>query len=218
MHAKMVSKTIFRFVFRHLNFLLAVVMACAFASPLRAVESQAGAAAFLEKLSLSAIPSQNVTVCHGFGCAYRNQLVLTPAKLAYLRGMLAAAHSAREERRIIARAVAWFDREGGRVAGTVNRIAHASADTKSGPSQMDCIDITANITEFLIVLDRARLLRFHRVGEPVSRGLIIDGKRPHTTAVIEEIANGTPWSVDSWTRAYGQSPEILTISEWKSKS
>jgi len=90
MHAKKIFKKIFKTVFRRsfrpLNFLLAVVMACSFASPLRAVESQAGAAAFLEKLSLSAIPSQNVTVCHGFGCAYRNQLVLTPAKLSYLRG------------------------------------------------------------------------------------------------------------------------------------
>ena len=41
--------------------------------------------------------------------------------------------------------VIMFDREGGKVAGTVNRVAYASADTKSGPSQMDCIDLTANI-------------------------------------------------------------------------
>ena len=82
---------------------------------------------------------------------------------------------------------------------------------------MDCIDLTANITEFLIVLDRAKLLKYHRVGEPVSRGLFIDGRRPHTTPVIVETANGSQWSVDSWTRAYGQNPEIMTISEWQSK-
>ena len=35
--------------------------------------------------------------------------------------------------------------------------------------------------------------------------------------VIVEVASGTQYSVDSWTRAYGQSPEIMTISEWKSK-
>ena len=82
---------------------------------------------------------------------------------------------------------------------------------------MDCIDLTANITELLIVLDRSKLLKYHHVGEPVSRGFIIDGKRPHTTPVIVEAANGSRWSVDSWTRAYGQSPEIMTISEWQSK-
>ena len=83
---------------------------------------------------------------------------------------------------------------------------------------MDCIDLTANITELLIVLDRNKLLRYHRVDEPVSRGLIIDGRQPHTTPVIVELATGTAWSVDSWTKAYGQSPDIMTISAWKSKS
>ena len=203
-------------LFRPSSFLIAAVVTCWLCSPASAVESQAGTA-LLEKLSLSTAASPILTVCHGFGCAYRNQFVLTPAKLSYLRGMLGAAHSAKEERKILGRAVAWFDREGGRVAGTVGRVAYASADTKSGPRQMDCIDLTADITELLIVLERGKFLKFHRVGEPVSRGLIIDGKRPHTTPVIVEIANGTQWSVDSWTRAYGQSAEIMTISEWKSK-
>jgi hypothetical protein len=200
--------------FRPSNFVIAAVMAWSLSSPVAAVESQPGAALF-EKLSLSTQASPVLTVCHGFGCAYRNQFVLTPAKLSYLRGMLQTAHSAKEERKILAKAVAWFDREGGRVAGTVGRVAYASADTRSGPKQMDCIDLTAKITELLIVLERGKLLRFHRVGEPVSRGLIIDGKRPHTTPVVVEAANGTQWVVDSWTRAYGQSPEIMTISDWK---
>jgi hypothetical protein len=177
-----------------------------------------GGAAFLEKLSLSASPTQTLVVCHGFGCAYRNQFVLTPSKVATLRGIFASARSARDERKALAKAVAWFDREGGRAAGTVGRIARAGVGTKTGPAQMDCIDLTANITELLIVLDRNRFLKFHRVGEPVSRGLIVDGKQPHTTPVIVEIATGTEWSVDSWTKSYGQSPDIMTIAEWRGKN
>jgi hypothetical protein len=200
-------------LFRPASFLIAAALACA-ASRAGAVDNFAGTA-FLEKLSLSTTPSPVLTVCHGFGCAYRNQLVLTPARLSYVRGALAGARSARDERKALAKIVAWFDREGGKVAGTVNRVAYASADTKSGPSQMDCIDLTANITELLILLDRSKFLKFHRVGEPVSRGLIVDGKRPHTTAVIVQIADGSEWSVDSWTRAYGQSPDIMTIAEWQ---
>jgi hypothetical protein len=186
--------------------------------PLFGAAASSGSAEFLEKLSLDAAPSQVLTVCHGFGCAYRNQFVLSPAKISSLRSMLAAAHSAREERKAIGRVGAWFDRESGRVASTVGRIAYAGAATKSGPGQMDCIDLTANITELLLVLERNRLLKFHRVGEPVSRGLIIDGRQPHTTPVIVEIANGTQWSVDSWTRAYGQAPDIMTISEWRNQN
>jgi hypothetical protein len=186
-------------------------------SPVMAAGGESGAA-FLEKLSLISSPSQVVVICHGFGCAYRDQLVLTPARLSYLRNVLGAAHSAGQERKVLARAVAWFDREGGRAAGTVGRIARAGAGTKSGPSQMDCIDLTANITELLIALDRNKLLKYHHVGEPVSRGVFLDGKQPHTTPVIVDNASGTEWSVDSWTKAYGQSPDIMTISEWKSRN
>jgi hypothetical protein len=203
------------FSFRLLTLLIAILGTCA--SPLRAAASDGGAA-FLEKLSLSSSPSSVLIICHGFGCADRNQFVLTPARLAMLRATLAAAKSARDERKALAREVAWLDREGGRTAGTVGRIARASAETKSGPTQMDCIDLTANITELLVVLDRSKMLKFHHVGEPVSRGLFIDGKQPHTTPVIIENASGTEWSVDSWTKAYGQSPDIMTITEWKSKS
>ena len=212
----MPAKTLHRRI-RFAGVLGAAIVAGSVAAP-RQVAASEGGAAFLEKLSLNAAPSQILVVCHGFGCAYRNQFVLTPAKVSYLRGMLGAAHSAKEERKLLARAVAWFDREGGRAAGTVGRVARAGAATKSGPSQMDCIDLTANITELLIVLDRNKLLRFHRVGEPVSRGLFVDGKQPHTTPVIVDTATGTEWSVDSWTKAYGQSPDIMTITEWKSRS
>jgi hypothetical protein len=185
--------------------------------PASALAGSDGGSAFLEKLSLNPMPSRMVVVCHGFGCTYRDELVLTPARLAYLHGLLAATHSAKDERRALAVAVAWFDREGGRAAGTVGRIARAGTGTESGPSQMDCIDLTANITELLIALERNKLLKYHRVDEPVSRGLFVDGRQPHTTPVIVEIASGMQWSVDSWTKAYGQSPDILTISEWKSR-
>jgi len=184
------------------------------ALPVRAAGND-GSAEFLEKLSLNSAPSPVITICHGFGCAYRNPLVLTPARLGFLRSALQAVHSARDERKALGRVVAWYDRESGRVAGTVGRIAYAGAGTKSGPTQMDCIDLTANITELLLLLDRSKLLKFHRVGEPVSRGLIIDGKQPHTAPVIIEVSNGTEWSVDSWTKAYGQKPDIVTIAAWK---
>jgi hypothetical protein len=201
------------------SFRLSILLIAAFAvsSPLQAAGDNGGTA-FLEKLSLNPSPASVLIVCHGFGCAYRDQFVLTPARVAMLRGMLGAARSAKDERKVLAKTVAWFDREGGRTAGTTGRIARASAETKSGPTQMDCIDLTANITELLLVLDRNKMLKFHHVGEPVSRGLFIDGRQPHTTPVIVENAGGTAWSVDSWTKAYGQSPDIMTITEWKNKS
>lgn len=184
--------------------------------PVPSAEAADGGAAFLQNLSLGTEPSPVLIVCHGFGCAARNQFVLTPARLASIRSTLGKARSAKDERKALAKVVAWFDRESGKVAGTVNRIAYASAATKSGPAQMDCIDLTANITELLRLFERNKMMKFHMVGEPVSRGFIID-KQPHTTPVIVETADGGQWSVDSWTRAYGEAPDILTIAEWKNR-
>ena len=176
-----------------------------------------GGATFLRDLSLSTEASPILTICHGFNCALRNQFVVTPGRLASIRGQLGAARSAKDERKALGKVVAWFDRESGKVAGTTKRVAYAGASTKSGPSQMDCIDLTANITELLRLLERNKLMKFHQVGEPVSRGFIIDGKQPHTTPVIVETAGGGQWSVDSWTHAYGEAPDILTIAEWKNR-
>jgi hypothetical protein len=187
------------------------------AIPSPGAAQDAAAIAFLEKLSLGPASTPALIICHGFGCAFRNPFALTSARLSSIRSALARARSASDERKALSGIVSWLDREGGKVAGTVNRVAYASLDTKSGPSQMDCIDLTANITELLILLERSKMLKFHRVGEPVSRGLIADGKRPHTTPVIVEARDGTEWTVDSWTRAYGQPPDIMTVSEWKSR-
>jgi hypothetical protein len=195
------------------NLLLAAWAGCAI-SPAGAVD---GGATFLRDLSLSTEASPILTICHGFNCAQRHQLVLTPARLASIGSSLGKARSAKDERKALAKVVAWFDRESGKVAGTVNRIAYASATTKSGPAQMDCIDLTANITELLRLFERNKLMKFHEVGEPVSRGFIIDGKQPHTTPVIVETAGGGQWSVDSWTHAYGEAPDIFTIAEWKNR-
>jgi hypothetical protein len=198
------------------SFLIAAALACAAPRP-GAAENMA-AIAFLEKLSLSPASTPVLTLCHGFGCAFRNEFVVTPARLSFIRATLAGARSAKDERKALSRIVAWYDREGGRVAGTVNRVAYAGLDTKSGPTQMDCIDLTANITELLILLERSNMLRFHQVGEPVSRGLIVDGNRPHTTPVIVEIRDGSEWSLDSWTHAYGETPDIMTIAEWQNRN
>jgi hypothetical protein len=193
-----------------------IITICSLGSAYAATTGDRGAA-FLEGLSLRAAPSQILVVCHGFGCAYRDKLVLTPGRLSFLRSALGPARSAREERKALAGVVAWFDRDVGRVARTVGRVAYAGPTTANRPAQMDCIDLTANITELLIVLDRNGLLKFHHVGAPVSRGFVIDGRQPHTTAVITETVTAVQWSVASWTRAYGQRPDIMTIDEWRSR-
>jgi len=132
---------------------LNLTVATGIARALPAVEADGGAT-FLEILPLNASHHQYLVVCHRFGCAYRNQFVVTPAKVATLRDLLGSPRPAKHERKALAKAAAWFDREGSRAAGTVGRIGRAGVGTKSGPTQMDCIDLTVNVNKLLIVLQQ----------------------------------------------------------------
>ncbi len=135
-----------------------------------------------------------------------------------IRGTLGRARSAKDERKALAKIVAWFDRESGKVAGTVNRIAYASATTKSGPAQMDCIDLTANITELLRLFEREQADEIPpRSANPCRADLSSTASSRIRRQSSSRAADGGQWSVDSWTHAYGEAPDIMTIAEWRSR-
>ena len=173
-------------------------------------------AATYADLSVSPPSIDSVDICHGFGCKYRDELGLTSADRATLAKLMAGGKaSAAAERRAVAAAGAWFDRRMGPVAGTTGHVARANRAYMFDKRQMDCVDSSRNTTSLLLVLEQLKLLRHHEAAEPVARGYLIDGRPPHVTAVLVEKATGTEWSVDSWTRAYGQAPEIMTLALWK---
>jgi hypothetical protein len=168
------------------------------------------------ELSISPPTTTSIAICHGFGCKYRDELGLTAQDWKALTIMLTAGKaSAMAERKAIGNAGAWFDRRFGPVAGTVGHVSRANRYYMFDKRQMDCIDSSRNTTSLLLVLSQLDLLRFHEVAEPVARGYLIDGRPPHVTAVLVENGTGTEWAVDSWTRSYGEAPEIMQLSQWK---
>lgn len=172
-------------------------------------------AATYSDLSVSPPSIESIDICHGFGCKYRDELGLTAADRATLAKLMAPGKtSAAAERSAIGAAGAWFDRRMGPVAGTTGHVARANRYYMFDKRQMDCVDSSRNTTSLLLVLEQLKLLRHHEVAEPVARGYLIDGRPPHVTAVLMEKATGTEWSVDSWTRAYGQAPEIMQLAQW----
>ena len=196
---------------------LAILIGTTTLSALAGADEISAGASFLEALSIAPPTLPVLIVCHGFGCAYRDTLYLTPAQLNDLRRLLRPARNAADERKALFKSVAWLDRQMGAVAGTLKRTPYAALlNTGGGPSQMDCIDLTADITGFLMILRRLDLLRYHRVGEPVSRGFL-NGGGPHTAPVVVEISSGSQWVIDSWTRANGELPETMLASEWKKR-
>ena len=78
---------------------------------------------------------------------------------------------------------------------------------------MDCIDESTNTRTLLVYLADRKLLRHHTVGMNASRGFLVDGRYPHSTAVIRD-ASGVRWAVDSWYAPMGGSPDILPLGQW----
>lgn len=159
----------------------------------------------------------SVTVCHGFGCQYRAEVTLSGADHARLAALMkAGAASAEAERQAIVRAGAWFDRHIAPAAGTTHHVARAGFTYMYDHGQFDCIDSSRNTTSLLLVLEELNLLRHHKVDVPVARGFLFDGNTtPHVTAVLEEKETGKKWAVDSWTRGYGEGPEIMPLDAWR---
>jgi hypothetical protein len=170
-------------------------------------------AAVFAELSLPVPTLRSIVVCHGFGCQFRTELALGNADRAKLTELLASGRaSPQAERRALAAAIVWFDRRAGPVAGTTHRVALARS--LSDPGQMDCVDLSMNNTGLLVVLDQLHLLRHHHVEAPASRGYLIDGRMPHTSAVVSEIRSGRRWVLDNWTHKYGETPDVKTFEDW----
>lgn len=191
------------------------VLLLALAAPARADRASVAAAAY-GSYSMSAPTRDGFTVCHGFGCQYRVELGLTSADHATLKRLMAAGKgSAANERKAVASVGAWFDKRVAPLAGTQGHVARANRDYMFDRGQFDCIDTSRNITSLLLVLDELGLLKYHAVAPPEARGYMIDFRPLHATAVLVEKGSGVSWSVDAWTRPYGQAPEVMPLERWK---
>jgi hypothetical protein len=174
-------------------------------------------AAAFTPYTVAAPDADRVTVCHGFGCRLRTDVELSGSDRAQLARIMARGKaSPAAELRAVAAAGAWFDRRVGGAAGTRGHVARAGASYMfDNDGQFDCIDSSRNMTTLLLLLDDLHLLRYHRPDIPVARGYVIDFRLPHATAVLTDDKTGQSWAVDSWTRAYGQPPEIMPLSRWE---
>jgi hypothetical protein len=192
--------------------MLLVVVASVAATVAGAVDD--GIATVYAELSLPLPTTKGLVVCHGFGCNFRTQVNLVSGDRAKLAALLAPGRRSPEaERKALAAATAWFDRRIGPAAGTTRRVAFARA--RSGdPEQMDCIDLSSNNTSLFVVLEQLHLLAHHRVEHPVSRGILIDGRLPHTTAVLREIRTDRRWAIDNWTHKFGEPPDVEPLEQW----
>ena len=155
-----------------------------------------------------------VLICHGYGCQRQDIVDLRLAWPRLVAEMTQPAPDAAAERASIALTIAAIEAEVGARIGTSQDVG-GTFEGFAMPGQLDCIDETSNTSSYLILLDKAGLLRWHELRGPTSRFFVHNGW-PHTTAVIVETATGQAYAVDSWFHGNGQPAEIVTIESWKS--
>jgi hypothetical protein len=158
-----------------------------------------------------------LSICHTFDCRLRATLRLTGADARRFASIMDAGKgSAQAERRAAASAIAYFETRAGQTIGV--RDAAKSDITQSGEiGQMDCIDESTNTHTLLSYLESRGLIRHHKVEANVSRGLFVDGRYPHSTAVLSERSGGRRWAVDSWYEPMGGKPDIMPLDQWKTR-
>jgi hypothetical protein len=156
-----------------------------------------------------------VYICHGFGCAYKTPVEYSRQDLTRLRAILASGRASPDaERQAIAKAVVWQERRVASTVGSQEDIGGFDIENAGVSGQMDCIDESTNTTSLLLVAQRHKMLRHHRVSSPVARGFFLDGRYPHATATVTEKKSGTVYAVDSWVHKNGKRPDIMPIERW----
>lgn len=154
-------------------------------------------------------------ICHGYGCTYRTPVVFNDEDWAAVLAPLATpAGDAPDERTRIGLALARFEEIVGRKTGTETDVGGLTFRTAGDPTQLDCMDETTNTTTYLTLLQTRGVLRWHRVSRPASRGVFLDGRWYHETAVLMEQAGGAEFAVDSWFEDNGKPPHILPLDQW----
>jgi hypothetical protein len=155
-----------------------------------------------------------ITICHGYGCSFRTKLTLGAADGTRLRAIMqAGAGSPQAERGAISKAVQYFEQRSFQAIGVRDK-PKADFGKSHEKGQMDCVDESTNTRALLLYLAERGLLKFHKVGRNVSRGVFIDGRYPHFTAIVVDPA-GTKWVVDSWYKPTGGAPDIFPYEQWK---
>ncbi len=114
--------------------------------------------------------------CGGNGCGTRHRIRFSEAQWAQVQAIFNdSPRDADEERVRIAEAIGLLETMAGNQAGTQNDRG-GTLPWIFAAGQLDCFSEASNTSNFLGLLARDELLRFHEVNEPQMRGL------PYTTS------------------------------------
>lgn len=164
---------------------------------------------------MATIDLDRVPIVYGGGAAVRTSFRVSGEQWGGFVEAFAACTDAAGERRAVGGAIGRMERIAGEQTITWMDKACNGNGGPTEQGQMDCIDESTNTDVYLRLFEQRGLLRFHRVLRPVWRAPhVID---THRTAVIEDIADGRRYAVDSWYLDNGFPAYIQPLEDWLRK-
>ena len=161
---------------------------------------------------------ERVFVCSSYGCRTQTPFKFTASDIAQLQKMMSAARTktAADERKAIKSTLGWMETRVDKVVGTSADRPGDDGLGNGDPTQMDCVDVATNLSSYLLILERQKLLRHHSVGsifvkEDIRRGF---SGWTHYAAILVETKSKQRYAVDGWLMASGQPPEIVETEKW----
>ena len=155
-----------------------------------------------------------VTVCVDYGCDYTRSIDISmPPSGAQWKRFSPTVATAEAERRAVAQAIGRLERIVGGNAGTAAGCAtqhrarrDASASSTASPNP------PIPKSTFNCSRTRGQLVHHRVIGREVRRPWLFEA---HWTAVIEEIATGERYAIDSWYGANGEPAVVQPLATWR---
>jgi hypothetical protein len=159
-----------------------------------------------------------VFVCSSYGCRTQTPFKFTAADIVHLQNMMASGKTATpaDERKAAQATLAWMEQRADKAVGTDKDRPGDDMAGNGDPGQMDCVDVATNLTSYMLVLERNKLLRHHTVGsvyvkEDYRRGM---NGWTHYAGILVENKSKQKFAVDGWLLASGKPPEIVETEKW----
>ncbi len=157
----------------------------------------------------TALADEPVRVCYNYGCRTEATVVFAQDRLLQFAGLLEMAQNEATERELIGIVIGRMHAvAGGQSPIWADRGGDLEDDDVEG--RMDCLDHSVTTSNFLALLERRGLLRFHQVRPPLQRGLFWQ----HWSARIVEKASQQEYLVDSWFYDNGRPAVVMERKTW----
>ena len=137
-------------------------------------------------VSTYALKVQQMNICSGYGCIYSDKFAFTESDAVRLEQIMQkGADNASAERVAVAEAIGVMEEITLRRIRFGRDVEKAYQRNLSRRGQMDCVDESLNTTAYLKYLYENGWLRHHKPRKHYAeRGLLIDGRYPHKSAVM----------------------------------